>query len=166
MILLALIVLGFALVVFLKAKKIKELNKNLIKKEATFVLLYEQRFESFLKFLNTSERNIQESVFMDIAELRKESIFNKLQANNKDYLKMEEKIQSILKKVKTSEELNKDNNPEFIELDNNMIGLNTIIEETKLEYNNLIDDFNQEKNDFFGKKISKHIKELKTFKHI
>lgn len=166
MILLTLIVLGFALVVFLKVKKIKELNKNLIKKEATFVLLYEQRFESFLKFLNTSERNIQESVFMDIAELRKESIFNKLQANNKDYLKIEEKIQSILKKVKTSEELNKDNNPELIELDNNIIGLNTIIEETKLEYNNLIDDFNQEKNDFFGKKISKHIKELKTFKHI
>ena len=33
MILLALIVLGFALVVFLKVKKIKELNKNLIKKE-------------------------------------------------------------------------------------------------------------------------------------
>lgn len=166
MILLTLIVLGLTLIVFLKAKKIKELNKNLIKKETTFVLLYEQRFDSFLKLLKNMEKNIQESIYMDIAELRKESIFIKNQENNRDYLKTEEKIQLILKKVNISKELNKIETPESIELNNHINSLNDIIEETKSEYNNLIDDFNQEKNDFFGKKISKSIKELKVFKHI
>lgn len=165
--LLVVIILVLALIVFLKAKKIKELNKTLLKKEAMFFALYEQRFEAFLKLINLQSEGIQESIFMNLAEIRKESLFFKNDNNNKEYLNSEEKIQSVLKKLKNSTEFSKlSENSQFIEINGHIGSLNTIIEETKSEYNNLIDDFNQETTDFFGKKISRHIKGLKKFKTI
>lgn len=164
MILLTLIILILALIVFFKTKKIKELNKNLLKREAVFILLYEQRFEYFLKLINITPIKIQESIYMDIGELRKESLFIKLQSENSKYFAVEEKIQLIFKKIKKN--VNTENQSNFIEVNNHIGSLNTLIDETKSEYNNLIDDFNQETSDFFGKKISKHMKGLKKFNHM
>lgn len=159
MILLTFIILVLLAIIFFKAKKIKELNKNLLKKELMFFVLHEQRFESFLKIINENPKNIQYSIFMNIGELRKNSLFNK--NNNKKYFIIEDNIQKLLTKSKGD-----GTSPEFIEINNHIEKLSSIIEETKVEYNNLIDEFNQEKNDFFGKIVTKKIKDLKTFNHI
>lgn len=167
MILLTLIAVIFLTIVFLKAKKIKELNKSLINKETMFITLYEQRFENFVKLVHFTPNNIQESIYMDIGELRKKSIFIKKYESNKQYLILEEKLQLILKKIQESEQFSKvESKPEFIAINVYIEQLNSLIDETKIEYNNLIDDFNQETTDFFGKRISKKISGLKVYNHI
>lgn len=167
MIFLTFIILIVAYIVFFKTKKIKELNKSLLKKEEIFISLYEQRFEYFLKLINRTEIKIQDSVYIDIGELRKESIFIKKDASNSQYLELENRIQLIIKKVNQNNSLKEfENQSELVDLNNNTNILNNLIEKNKLEYNNLTDDFNQETNDFFGKIISRYIKELKKFKHI
>lgn len=164
---LILILVVLVLIVFLKTKKIKDLHKTLIKKESTFIVLYEQKFETLLKLIKKEEVNIQESIVMDISEMRKKSLFFVKNNDNKSFIILEEKIQNILKNIEKENIFeNNDSNPSFIEINTHMKDLNTLIEETKIEYNNLIDHFNQETTDFFGKKIKKQLKNLKKFQHV
>ena len=156
------IIAVLGLIFFLKTKKIKNLYKTLIKKEATFIVLYEQKFENLLKLINFDSLNIQESILMNIAEMRKESLFFVKNNDNKSFIILEEKIQSILKSLEKSKIFETNNS----EITSDIEGLNNLIEETKVEYNNLIDHYNQETNDFFGKQIKKQIKNLKKFNHI
>lgn len=158
------ILLVLILITFLKSKKIKNLYKTLIKKESTLIVLYEQKFETLLKLIKTEDVNIQESILMDISEIRKNSLFFLKNNDSKSFIFFEEKIQGILNNIDKEQLL--ENDDLSIETQNHMIDLNKLIEETKTEYNNLIDHFNQETADFFGKNIKKQMKNLKNFKHI
>lgn len=155
------------LIVLLKTKKIKDLYKLLLKKESTFIMLYEQNFENLLKLIKTSEVNIQESVIISIAEMRKKSLFFVYSNDNRSFIILEEKIQSVLRKIEKDSLFKTDDlNPLIMEVNQHIKDLGLLIEENKIEYNNLIDHFNQETTDFFGKFIKKQLKDLKKFQHI
>jgi hypothetical protein len=162
--LLILIILVVGLIFFLKTKKIKNLYKILIKKENILIVLYEQKFENLLKLINLENLNIQESIFINIAEMRKESLFFIKNNDNNSFFILEEKIQSILKSIEKNKIFITNINDS--EIASNIKNIDNLIEATKLEYNNLIDHYNQETNDFFGKQIKKQIKNLKKFNYI
>lgn len=167
MILLCVILLVFSGIIFYKTKKIKSLNKDLIKKEAMFFELYDQKFTCFLSMINLTKVNLQDSIFMEVGELRKESLFLKNKNDSKGFINLEDKINALINKMNESDELiNFSNESQYKETEELIDKLNKIIESTKLEYNNLVDEFNQEVNDFFGKQIIKNIKEIKKYKNI
>lgn len=171
MIIVTIIIGVLVLICCLKTKKIKELYKNLKNKESMFIVLYEQKFETLLKLVQKDSLYIQESLIMDIAEMRKQSLFNLKQNNIKSFILIEEKIEKLLKNVNTKEILNLQQNKNLSEVQGettaeNFDDINTLIEETKSDYNNLLDHFNQETSDFFGKQIIKQMKNLKQFQRV
>lgn len=167
MVLLFIILLVLGGIIFYKTKKIKSLNKDLIKKETMFFELYDQKFTCFLSMINLTKVNIQDSIFMEVGELRKESLFLKNKNDSKGFIYLEDKINLLVNKMSESEELNiYSNEAQYKETEDLIIKLNQIIENTKNEYNNLVDEFNQEVSDFFGKQIFKRIKEIKRYKNI
>lgn len=149
------------LICFFKTKKIKELYKALQKKESMFIVLYEQKFETLLKIINRENISIQESLIMNMAEMRKLSLFSLQQGSIKAFIVNEEKIEKTLNHAQENQMIN--NNTDF---NANIQEINVLIEETKVEYNNMLDHFNQETSDFFGKQIIKHIKKIKKFERL
>lgn len=167
MTLLALTIFILFLFVYFKIKKLKELNIELLKKETALIVFYEQRFELFLQIISSDLINIQESIFMDISELRKNALLVKKQEDNRLYFVLEEKIQSIFKKHNLSQDYEFiSDDLKIMDLNNQISNINASIEETKNQYNIFVDDLNQEKNDFFGKRIFKYIKDIKKYYHI
>lgn len=168
MIVVTIIISILALICFLKTKKIKELYKTLERNESMFMILYEQKFETVLKLVNKDNLHLQESLIMDIAEMRKDSLFNVKQKNTKLFIVAEEKIDNILKKIDKKVIFTENNHLSEIqekEYYDNLDNINNLIEQTKLDYNNMVDHFNQETSDFFGKQIIKQMKNMKKFQH-
>ena len=165
MFLLFIVVLILGIIFVIKTKKIKDIHNKLIRKESMFYELYDQKFNAFLKMMHATDVNIQNSIFMNIGELRRKSIFLKEENNTKGFVLLGDKINKLL--INSIEE-NLFNEKETIFIENNEVieKLNLIIEETKNDYNNLVDHYNQEKGDFFGKNVFKLMKNLKKFPNL